>query len=65
MSRRSSRASMGGDNGEFYLECKAAYLSIYDSIKDEIESEEDLVQGLLILKISELFLMLYHLIRIY
>nr|XP_022315541.1 EF-hand calcium-binding domain-containing protein 7-like isoform X6 [Crassostrea virginica] len=46
MSRRSSRASMGGDNGEFYLECKAAYLSIYDSIKDEIESEEDLVQVL-------------------
>lgn len=45
MSRRSSRVSMTGDNGEFYLECKAAYLSIYDSVKDEIDSVEDLVQG--------------------
>ncbi|XP_052685411.1 EF-hand calcium-binding domain-containing protein 7-like isoform X3 [Crassostrea angulata] len=46
MSRRSSRVSMTGDNGEFYLECKAAYLSIYDSVKDEIDSVEDLVQVL-------------------
>lgn len=37
---------MTGDNGEFYLECKAAYLSIYDSVKDEIDSLEDLVQVL-------------------
>lgn len=37
---------MTGDNGEFYLECKAAYLSIYDSVKDEIDSVEDLVQVL-------------------
>nr|XP_034312504.1 EF-hand calcium-binding domain-containing protein 7 isoform X6 [Crassostrea gigas] len=46
MSRRSSRVSMTGDNGEFYLECKAAYLSIYESVKDEIDSVEDLVQVL-------------------
>lgn len=45
MSRRSSRVSMTGDNGEFNLECKAAYLSIYDSLKDKIDSVEDLVQG--------------------
>lgn len=37
---------MTGDNGEFYLECKAAYLSIYESVKDEIDSVEDLVQVL-------------------
>lgn len=37
---------MTGDNGEFYLECKAAYLSIYESVKDEIDSIEDLVQVL-------------------
>lgn len=37
---------MTGENGEFYLECKAAYLSIYDSLKDEIDSMEDLVQVL-------------------
>lgn len=37
---------MTGDNGEFYLECKAAYLSIYDSIQDEIDSVEDLVEVL-------------------
>ncbi|XP_061175415.1 EF-hand calcium-binding domain-containing protein 7-like [Saccostrea echinata] len=46
MSRRASRTSLGGDNGEFYLECKAAYLSIYDNIKDEIDSLEDLIQVL-------------------
>ncbi|XP_062611734.1 EF-hand calcium-binding domain-containing protein 7-like isoform X2 [Saccostrea cucullata] len=46
MSRRASRSSLGGDNGEFYLECKAAYLSIYDNIKDEIDSLEDLIQVL-------------------
>lgn len=37
---------MTGDNGEFNLECKAAYLSIYDSLKDKIDSVEDLVQVL-------------------
>ncbi|XP_062603712.1 EF-hand calcium-binding domain-containing protein 7-like [Saccostrea cucullata] len=44
--KRASRSSLGGDNGEFYLECKAAYLSIYDNIKDEIDSLEDLIQVL-------------------
>ena len=27
------------------LECKAAYLSIYDDVKDDICSKDELVQG--------------------
>lgn len=45
MSRRSSRSSTL-DQGEFFLECKAAYLSIFDSIKEKIDSEETLLEGI-------------------
>ena len=49
MSRRASRASLS--DGEFMLECKAAYLSIYDDVKDDICSKDELVQGELRLEI--------------
>lgn len=45
MSRKSSRSSTM-DNGEFFLECKAAYLSVFDSIKEKIESQESLMEVL-------------------
>lgn len=44
MSRRSSRSSTM-DQGEFILECKAAYLSMFDSIKEKIESQDSLLEG--------------------
>ena len=44
MSRRSSRSS-NFDHGEFVFECKAAYLSIYDSIKEKIETQDSLLEG--------------------
>ncbi|KAL3868824.1 hypothetical protein ACJMK2_041581, partial [Sinanodonta woodiana] len=34
------------DDREMILECKAAYLSVFDDIKDEIDSKEKLVQVL-------------------
>ncbi|XP_071130869.1 EF-hand calcium-binding domain-containing protein 7-like isoform X2 [Mytilus edulis] len=45
MSRRSSRSSTM-DQGEFILECKAAYLSMFDSIKEKIESQDSLLEAL-------------------
>ena len=43
-SRRSSKQKM--DDGEFFLECKAAFLSIYDDVSDKIDSKKDLLTGL-------------------
>lgn len=40
-SRRSSKQKM--DDGEFFLECKAAFLSIYDDVSDKIGSKKDLL----------------------
>ncbi|CAC5419584.1 EF-hand calcium-binding domain-containing protein 7 [Mytilus coruscus] len=34
------------DQGEFILECKAAYLSMFDSIKEKIESQDSLLEAL-------------------
>ena len=39
-SRRSSKMR---EDGEFYLECKAAFLTEYDDISDKIESRNKLV----------------------
>ncbi|KAK3599850.1 hypothetical protein CHS0354_022422 [Potamilus streckersoni] len=41
--RQSNQAT---DDREMILECKAAYLSVFDDIKDEIDSKEKLVQVL-------------------
>ena len=43
-SRRVSRSKQ--DDGEFLLECKAAFLSVYDDIGDRIGSKKDLLTGL-------------------
>lgn len=42
-SRRLSKQS--DTNSEFTLECKAAFLSIYDDIGDKIESKKRLSNG--------------------
>ena len=42
-SRRVSRPKQ--DDGEFLLECKAAFLSVYDDIGDRVGSKKDLLTG--------------------
>ena len=42
-SRRSAKSKM--DDGEFLLECKAAYLSVFDDIDDKIDSKKSLLTG--------------------
>ena len=45
MSSRRGRNSESGGGREFVLECKAAFLSMYDDIDDKIESKKRLNAG--------------------
>ena len=44
-SRRSQPVKQKVDDGEFFLECKAAYLSVFDDLADRIGSKKDLQTG--------------------
>ena len=44
-SRRSQPVKQKVDDGEFFLECKAAYLSVFDDLTDRIGSKKDLQTG--------------------